>query len=147
MIERIKYKENEKRKSSKIENLKNKFKKSIIWVLIWVSLLNWNNSVQAHDYWIDRNNLWYELERWNNILWISHLEWYLDLKSSIGEFKAVNALIDTLIQKFTDYRVLVTTVTATGSQSVIDTYQSKVLHYYLPLDLPIIVNKYIIVLW
>ena len=63
--------------------------------------------------------------------------------ASIGEFKAANTLIDTLIQKFTDYRVLVTTVTATGSQSVIDTYQSKVLHYYLPLDLPIIVNKYI----
>ena len=63
--------------------------------------------------------------------------------ASIGEFKAANTLIDTLIQKFTDYRVLVTTVTATGSQSVIDTYQSKVLHYHLPLDLPIIVNKYI----
>jgi 3-deoxy-D-manno-octulosonic-acid transferase len=63
--------------------------------------------------------------------------------ASIGEFKAANTLIDTLIQKFTDYRILVTTVTATGSQSVIDTYQSKVLHHYPPLDLPIIVNKYI----
>jgi len=62
---------------------------------------------------------------------------------SIGEFKAANTLIDTLIKKFTDHRILVTTTTATGSQSVLDTYQSKVLHYYLPLDLPIIVNQYI----
>jgi len=63
--------------------------------------------------------------------------------SSIGEFKAANTLVKTLIQDFTDYRVLLTTVTATGSQSVLDTYQNEVLHYYLPIDLPIIVNQYI----
>ncbi|MCS5592889.1 MAG: 3-deoxy-D-manno-octulosonic acid transferase, partial [Gammaproteobacteria bacterium] len=62
--------------------------------------------------------------------------------ASVGEFKAANILIDALIQNFTDYRVLVTTVTATGSQSIMDTYQSRILHYYFPIDLPIIVKRY-----
>jgi len=62
---------------------------------------------------------------------------------SVGEFRAAIVLIDQLIQNYPEHRILVTTTTPTGSQAVINHYQSEVLHFYFPFDLPIIVNRYI----
>jgi len=62
---------------------------------------------------------------------------------SVGEFRAAIVLIDQLIQNYPEHRILVTTTTPTGSQAVISHYQSEVLHFYFPFDLPIIVNRYI----
>ncbi len=62
---------------------------------------------------------------------------------SVGEFRAATVLIDRLITNYPDHRVLVTTTTVTGSRAVADTYNQKVLHFYFPFDVPIIVNSYI----
>ena len=62
---------------------------------------------------------------------------------SVGEFRAATVLIDQLIENYPGHRVLVTTTTPTGSQALKDHYQSEVLHYYFPFDLPLIVNRYI----
>lgn len=62
---------------------------------------------------------------------------------SVGEFRAATVLIDRLITNYPDHRVLVTTTTVTGSRAVADTYNQKVLHFYFPFDVPIIVNRYI----
>ena len=62
---------------------------------------------------------------------------------SVGEFRAATVLIDQLILNYSDHRILVTTTTPTGSQAVLEHYQSEVLHFYFPFDLPLIVNRYI----
>ncbi|MCS5586657.1 MAG: lipid IV(A) 3-deoxy-D-manno-octulosonic acid transferase [Gammaproteobacteria bacterium] len=62
---------------------------------------------------------------------------------SVGEFRAATALIDHLIQNYPKHRVLVTTTTPTGSQAVLEHYQSEVLHLYFPFDLPLVINRYI----
>lgn len=62
---------------------------------------------------------------------------------SVGEFRAAIVLIDQLINNYPKHRVLVTTTTPTGSQALKDHYQSEVLHYYFPFDVPIIINRYI----
>ena len=62
---------------------------------------------------------------------------------SVGEFRAAIVLIDQLIEQYPDYRILVTSTTPTGAQAVKKHYQSEVLHYYFPFDLPLIVNHYI----
>lgn len=62
---------------------------------------------------------------------------------SVGEFRAATILIDQLILNYSDHRILVTTTTPTGSQAVLEHYQSKVLHFYFPFDLPLVVNHYI----
>ncbi|MDC9715570.1 MAG: lipid IV(A) 3-deoxy-D-manno-octulosonic acid transferase, partial [Gammaproteobacteria bacterium] len=62
---------------------------------------------------------------------------------SVGEFRAATVLIDKLIKDYPEHQILVTSTTPTGSQAIKDTYQDKVLHYYFPFDLPLIVNRYI----
>ncbi len=62
---------------------------------------------------------------------------------SVGEFRAATVLIDQLIQNYPKHRILVTTTTPTGSQAVLELYQSEVLHFYFPFDLPLIINRYV----
>lgn len=53
---------------------------------------------------------------------------------SLGEVIAVTPLIDTLLEQ--GYRILITTMTATGSKQVLSHFGEKVLHQYVPYDLP-----------
>ena len=62
---------------------------------------------------------------------------------SVGELKAATVLIDQLIDNHPDHRVLVTSTTPTGSRAVTQYFQQRVLHFYFPYDVPIIVNRYI----
>ncbi|SMN16100.1 Lipid IVA 3-deoxy-D-manno-octulosonic acid transferase [often with also] [uncultured Candidatus Thioglobus sp.] len=52
-------------------------------------------------------------------------------------------MIDKLIKDYPEHQILVTSTTPTGSQAIKDTYQDKILHYYFPFDLSLIVNRYI----
>ncbi len=62
---------------------------------------------------------------------------------SVGEFRASITLIDKLIKKYPEHKILITTTTPTGSKTLTDHYQNQVLHLYFPFDLGFIVNKYI----
>ena len=53
---------------------------------------------------------------------------------SLGEVVAATPLIDALLAK--QLRVLVTTMTPTGSQQVITRFGGQVAHQYVPYDLP-----------
>ena len=55
---------------------------------------------------------------------------------SVGEVMAARPLIERLLQEFPDYRLWVTTTTPTGSDTVKRLFGDKVLHSYLPYDLP-----------
>lgn len=55
---------------------------------------------------------------------------------SVGEIQAAIPLIRALLQQYTDYLILVTTTTPTGSQRVREIFNDPVWHVYLPYDLP-----------
>ncbi|QBR83624.1 3-deoxy-D-manno-octulosonic acid transferase [Legionella israelensis] len=55
---------------------------------------------------------------------------------SLGEVIAVTPLVDAMLRK--KWKVLLTTMTPTGSQRVLNQFENKVYHQYLPYDLPAI---------
>jgi 3-deoxy-D-manno-octulosonic-acid transferase len=59
---------------------------------------------------------------------------------SLGEVVAAIPLIDALIAK--QWRVLVTTMTPTGSQHVLKRFGQKVEHQYVPYDFPPVVRRF-----
>ena len=62
---------------------------------------------------------------------------------SVGESLAALPLIRALIEKHGERRILVTTMTPTGSARVREALGDKVLHTYVPYDLPDAVARYI----
>lgn len=55
---------------------------------------------------------------------------------SVGETLAAAPLIESLLQRFTDHRLVVTTTTPTGSERVRSLFGDRVFHVYAPWDLP-----------
>jgi len=62
---------------------------------------------------------------------------------SLGESIAASPLIEKLINAYPDYHVLVTTTTPTGSDHIRRHFAQRVLHQYLPYDLPLLVHAFI----
>ncbi len=92
---------------------------------------------QLHDYW----------RRWNERFgFVSRPEQDVAVwvhAVSVGESLAALPLIRALVAKHGERRVLVTTMTPTGSARVREALGSKVLHTYVPYDLPDAVARYI----
>lgn len=61
---------------------------------------------------------------------------------SVGETLAAAPLIKQLIQKYPDTRIVVTTMTPTGSERVKALFGDKVFHVYAPYDYPGAVNRF-----
>lgn len=59
---------------------------------------------------------------------------------SLGEVVAATPLIDALLAK--QWRVLLTTMTPTGSQQVTKRFGQQVAHQYVPYDLPCVVRRF-----
>jgi len=62
---------------------------------------------------------------------------------SVGETIAATPLINALIKQYPEHHILVTTSTPTGSNTVKKNFVDRVLHAYLPLDLPGAVNRFL----
>lgn len=62
---------------------------------------------------------------------------------SVGEVKAASILINRLLSKYPRYRILITTVTPSGAGIARKIYGDKVVHVYLPYDLPHAVRRFI----
>ncbi len=62
---------------------------------------------------------------------------------SVGESIAAKPLVEWLLEKYPNYRVLVTTTTPTGSDQVISLFGNRVSHVYFPYDLPDAVTRFI----
>lgn len=59
---------------------------------------------------------------------------------SLGEVVAATPLIQALLKK--KQRVLVTTMTPTGSQQVLNRFGTQVVHHYVPYDLPWVLRRF-----
>jgi len=62
---------------------------------------------------------------------------------SVGEVQAAAPLVRQLQEVYSQYDVYVTTTTPTGSQRVRDIFGDRVLHSYLPYDLPVVVRRFL----
>ncbi|HEX2082133.1 MAG TPA: glycosyltransferase N-terminal domain-containing protein, partial [Xanthomonadaceae bacterium] len=62
---------------------------------------------------------------------------------SMGEVNAAAPLINALLQRHPGQRLLVTTITPTGSARVRALWGERVLHVYLPYDLPGMVRRFL----
>ncbi|NRA60406.1 MAG: lipid IV(A) 3-deoxy-D-manno-octulosonic acid transferase [Psychrobium sp.] len=62
---------------------------------------------------------------------------------SVGETLAAVPLINGLIERYPTYQIVVTTSTPTGSQAVVKAFAERVLHCYLPIDLPGAIKRFL----
>ncbi len=62
---------------------------------------------------------------------------------SVGEVNAASPLVDRLLRDRPDLRLVVTTITPTGSERVLALWGDKVVHVYLPYDLPGAVDRFL----
>ncbi len=63
--------------------------------------------------------------------------------ASVGEVIALKPFIEMTLAHFSDTPVTITTFTPTGSARVTETFGNTVQHYYLPLDAPSTVKKFL----
>lgn len=62
---------------------------------------------------------------------------------SVGEVNAAKPLITKLLEQYSHYQILVTTVTPTGAYTINQHFGDDIKHLYLPYDLPFAVNQFI----
>lgn len=62
---------------------------------------------------------------------------------SVGEFNAALPLIEALLSRCRDHTMVVTTITPTGSERVTKVLGARVVHVYLPYDLPHLVRRFL----
>ncbi|GIX32569.1 MAG: 3-deoxy-D-manno-octulosonic acid transferase [Lysobacterales bacterium] len=62
---------------------------------------------------------------------------------SVGEFNAAVPLIEAMMERWPNRPVVVTTVTPTGSERVRKQFGERVLHVYLPYDLPGAIGRFL----
>ena len=62
---------------------------------------------------------------------------------SVGEVQAAESMIRALLDRYPQYSILMTTVTATGAAHVAELFDAEVAHVYAPYDLPDVVSRFI----
>ncbi len=62
---------------------------------------------------------------------------------SVGEVNASKPIVKLLLKKYKHYKIIITTVTPTGAETVIQQYGDSVSNFYLPYDIPFCVKKFI----
>ena len=70
-----------------------------------------------------------------NLIWVHAV--------SVGEVNASIPLLRRLKEDYEDIEILVTTTTPTGSKLVLERLGSSIKHQYLPVDIPICINKFL----
>lgn len=62
---------------------------------------------------------------------------------SVGEVNAATPIVNRLLEQYSEYQLLITTVTPTGAMTVEQHFGEDVRHLYLPYDLPFSVKRFI----
>jgi 3-deoxy-D-manno-octulosonic-acid transferase len=76
-----------------------------------------------------------ERMRGQRIIWVHAV--------SVGEVRSAAALIRALDRQYPEHRVLVTTMTPTGSDQVLELFGDRVVHTYVPYDFPDAVARFL----
>ncbi|GMU44374.1 MAG: 3-deoxy-D-manno-octulosonic acid transferase [Xanthomonadales bacterium PRO6] len=86
-----------------------------------------------HSRWLERFG-WFRDPGFASSIWVHAV--------SVGEFNAAVPLIQALMEKHPDTRLVVTTITPTGSERVRKQFGERVFHVYLPYDLPAAIARF-----
>ena len=62
---------------------------------------------------------------------------------SVGEVNAAKPIVSFLLKKYPHYQIIITTVTPSGANTVLQCYDDNVKNFYLPYDVPFCVRKFI----
>ncbi|MFL2555867.1 MAG: lipid IV(A) 3-deoxy-D-manno-octulosonic acid transferase [Gammaproteobacteria bacterium] len=62
---------------------------------------------------------------------------------SVGEVNASKPIINQFLKKYNNHKILLTTVTPTGSITVKEAYKENILNLYLPYDIPFCIDKFL----
>ncbi len=62
---------------------------------------------------------------------------------SVGEVRSCVVLVDAFAERFPDHRILITTMTPTGSAQVRELFADRVSHAYVPYDVPFAVERFL----
>jgi 3-deoxy-D-manno-octulosonic-acid transferase len=62
---------------------------------------------------------------------------------SVGEVRAAQPLVRRLLESYPNHRILITTMTPTGSEQVLSLFGDSVAHCYVPYDLPSAVTRFL----
>lgn len=103
----------------------------IVMRLIWRGL-------KAPDYfkrWNERFGFIAERTSKQKLIWVHAV--------SVGEAEACRPLIQGLQERYPEHQILITTMTPTGSSRVKSLFADKVLHVYLPYDLPFAIKRFL----
>jgi len=73
--------------------------------------------------------------RGRRILWVHAV--------SVGEVRSAAPLVASLVERYREHRVVVTTMTPTGSQQVRELFGERVSHCYVPYDFPDAVRRFL----
>tara|TARA_B110000444_G_scaffold245758_1_gene266592 strand:- start:13 stop:1323 length:1311 start_codon:yes stop_codon:yes gene_type:complete len=98
--------------------------------LLWLSL-----AVPAYRYRIAERFGFTNCQPMDKTIWVHAV--------SVGETLAVAPVVDELLQRYPDFRIIMTTTTPTGSEQVKNLFGAKVDHVYAPYDLPGSVQRFI----
>ena len=83
-----------------------------------------------------KNQLGFVTKTSGKIIWVHCV--------SVGEFNAARPVIDQLLNIYSEHRLVITTTTITGAEAVRNHYKDRLIHYFFPLDLPFIVDRFIV---
>lgn len=99
--------------------------------LIWLSLRN----REYRRRWPERFGFIREVGDGKPIFWLHAV--------SVGEVQAAVPLINRLLDRYPDYRIVVTTTTPTGARTVDRRFGRAVVHFYLPYDISWAVRRFL----
>lgn len=73
--------------------------------------------------------------RGRRVLWVHAV--------SVGEVRSAAPLVAALVERYPGHRIVVTTMTPTGSQQVKELFGDSVSHCYVPYDFPVAVRRFL----
>ena len=86
-------------------------------------------------HWKERFGYLENAEHDNPLIWIHAV--------SVGEVRAAQPLVDALRREYPGFQIMITTMTPTGADTVLELYGKSVVHRYVPYDFPGAVKRFI----
>jgi len=85
--------------------------------------------------WTERFGCLQDLEHEHPLIWIHAV--------SVGEARAAKPLVDALRGEYPGFQIMITTMTPTGAETVLQLFGDTVVHRYVPYDFPGAVRRFI----
>lgn len=103
----------------------------VIFRLFWLGFRN----PDYRSRWTERFGLLDKTISNDKIIWLHAV--------SVGEVQAARPLVNGLLEEYPEFRIIITTMTPTGADTVRQYFADTVGHFYIPYDLPVSVKRFL----